>query len=78
MLDFPYTLNGFTDAVRWIHKRAAKDECQPLIRCLDIYRNLCQDLPNASADNHKIAMINVIDIANKARKDYLKNHVVAS
>lgn len=79
MLDFPYTLNGFTDAVHWLREMSYKHEnFQPLADAHSIYKAICPDLGNATIDNKRLAMLNVISMVNKARKDYLKNHVVAS
>lgn len=81
MLNFPYTKDGFNLATSWINKQAGRlrtSRNRDIQLCLIAYRNLYDDLMSKNIDIHRMAMINVIDIANKARKDYLKNHVVAS
>lgn len=81
MLDFPYTKDGFNQATSWINKQVGglrTLRSRHIQLCLIAYRDLYDDLMSNNTDTHRTAMINVIDVANKARKDYLKNHVVAS
>lgn len=77
MLNFPYTQNGLYEALSWVEKnrkhiKVAQELYTRTDRCTKLF-NDSQD-----ADTQRIMAINLIDLVNKARLDYLKNQIVVS